>query len=74
VLEDLIAENDSVADVWHLLGLSYYSGGMLTEAAEVCKAGMQLLQKQRVGPEEDIMASFRDLESAIQEAQAVSQT
>eukprot|EP00775_Hariotina_reticulata_P004798 gene4798-5048_t len=74
VLEDLIAENDSVPDVWHLLGLSYYSGGMLTEAAEVCKSGMQLLQKQRVGPEEEITASFQDLESAIQEAQTVSQT
>lgn len=74
MLEDLIAENDSVPDVWHLLGLSYYSGGMLTEAAEVCKSGMQLLQKQRVGPEEEVMASFQDLDSAIQEAQAGSQT
>lgn len=69
VLEDLLAENDSVPDVWHLLGLSYYSGGMLTEAAEICQAGMKLLQKQQVDPEEDITASFHDLQSAIQEAQ-----
>lgn len=74
VLEDLLAENDSVPDVWHLLGLSYYSGGMLTEAAEICQAGMQLVQKQHIGPEDDITISFLDLQSAIQEAQAAETT
>jgi hypothetical protein len=72
VLEDLLAENDSVLDVWHLLGLSYYSGGMYKEAEEICNMGLQLLQKQHVGPEEDIALSFQDLQSAIQEAQAAS--
>lgn len=41
VLEDLIAENDSVPEVWHLLGLAYYSGGHLEEAAEVGGAGQR---------------------------------
>ena len=71
VLEDLIAENDSVPDVWHLLGLSYYSGGMLTEAAEICQTGMQLLHKQQLCPDDEMTASFLDLQSAIKEAQAV---
>ncbi|KAF6265906.1 TPR-like protein [Scenedesmus sp. NREL 46B-D3] len=70
VLEDLLAENDSVLDVWHLLGLSYYSGGMLKEAEEICNLGLQLLHKQHVSPEEDIAMSFQDLQSAIQEAKA----
>lgn len=73
VLEDLLAENDSVLDVWHLLGLSYYSGGMLKEAEEICSMGLQLLHKQHVGPEEDITLSFQDLQSAIQEAQAAAE-
>jgi hypothetical protein len=72
VLEDLLAENDGVLDVWHLLGLSYYSGGMLEEAAEVCKTGMQLMKSQQVGPEEGIALAFDDLHSAISEAQAAA--
>lgn len=68
VLEDLLAENDSVLDVWHLLALSYYSGGMIEEAAEVCKSGLQLLQQQQVGPDEGIALAFDDLQSAISEA------
>lgn len=74
VLEDLLAENDGVLDVWHLLGLSYYSGGMLDEAAEVCKTGMQLMKKQQVGPDEGIALAFDDLHSAISEAQAAAQS
>jgi hypothetical protein len=74
VLEDLLAENDGVLDVWHLLGLSYYSGGMLEEAAEVCKAGMQLMKQQQVGPDEGISLAFDDLHSAISEAQAAAQS
>lgn len=72
VLEDLLCENDSVLDVWHVLSLAYYSGGMLEEAAEVCKTGMQLLQQQQVGPEEAIKLAFEDLHSAISEAQAAA--
>lgn len=72
VLEDLLAENDGVLDVWHLLGLSYYSGGLLEEAAEVCKTGMQLMKSQQVGPEEGIALAFDDLHSAITEAQAAA--
>jgi hypothetical protein len=72
VLEDLLAENDSVLDVWHVLGLAYYSGGMLKEAEEICNMGLQLLHKQHVGPEEDIALSFQDLQSAIQEAKAAA--
>lgn len=74
VLEDLLAENDSVLDVWHLLGLSYYSGGMLEEAAEVCKTGMQLMKQEQVGPEEGIAMAFDDLHSAISEAQAAAKS
>lgn len=72
VLEDLLAENDAVLDVWHLLGLSYYSGGMLDEAAEVCKHGMQLMKQQHVAPDEGIALAFDDLHSAITEAQAAA--
>jgi hypothetical protein len=68
VLEDLICENDTVPDVWHLLGLAYYSGGHLEEAEEVAKRGTQMLQKQGAGQEHELMASFLDLESAIAEA------
>jgi hypothetical protein len=54
-----------------VLGLSYYSGGMLKEAEEICNMGLQLLHKH-VGPEEDIALSFQDLQSAIQEAKAAA--
>lgn len=74
MLEDLLAENDGVLDVWHLLGLSYYSGGLLDEAADICKNGMQLMQQQNVGPEEGIALAFEDLQSAISEAQAAAQS
>ena len=72
VLEDLICENDTVPDVWHLLGLAYYSGGHLEEAEEVAKKGMQMLQKQGPGQEDELVASFLDLESAISEAKAAA--
>jgi hypothetical protein len=68
VLEGLIAENDSVLDVWHLLALAYYSGGALAEAEDVLQLGLKLLQKQGVGRDEDISLSFADLQSAILEA------
>lgn len=74
VLEDLIAENDSVLDVWHVLALSYYSGGMLDEAAEVCKTGMQLMQQHQVDPDEKIALAFVDLQSAIAEARTAEQS
>jgi kinesin family protein 5 len=69
VLEDLLAENDAVLDVWHLLGLAYYSGGSLQEAAEVCAAGLARMQQQGVPPDEGIALAFDDLQSAIAEAQ-----
>ncbi|KAF8071059.1 SPBC16D10.01c [Scenedesmus sp. PABB004] len=72
VLEDLVAENDSVADVWHLLGLAYYSGGALEEAEEAASTGAALLAKAGVGEDDDMVAAFVDLQSAIAEAQAAS--
>lgn len=74
VLEDLLAENDSVLDVWHLLGLAYYSGGQLEEAEEVTAHGLKLMQQQQVGAEEDIAVCFADLQSAISEAKAGAAT
>lgn len=76
VLEDLLAENDTVLDVWHLLGLAYYSGGVLSEAREVCDAGLKLLAAQQLPADGEeggggIAAAFDDLSSAIAEAQAV---
>lgn len=73
VLEDLIAENDSVPDVWHLLALSYYSGGMVMEAEEVCQSGMKILDKLQLGSDAELTCSFAELQSAIKEAQAVMQ-
>jgi hypothetical protein len=72
-LEDLLAENDSVLDVWHLLGLAYYSGGQLEEAEEVTAHGLKLLQQQQqVEEQEEIAVCFADLQSAISEAKAAA--
>ena len=73
VLEDMLAENDSVAEVWHLLALAYYSGGHLEEAAEVLEHGVKLMRSQGVSEEEELALSFDDLQSAIAEAQKLEE-
>jgi hypothetical protein len=50
VLERLVAEDDSVPDAWHLLGLAYYAGGELDaadEAAGRCGALLDARRKRR---------------------------
>lgn len=66
-------EDDSVLDVWHLLGLSYYSGHEYDDAAEIVAHGMKLMAKQGVGAEEEISSSFAELHSAVEEARALQQ-
>jgi hypothetical protein len=73
VLEDMLAENDSVPEVWHLLGLAYYSGGHLEEAAEVTEHGVKLMRSQGVVEDDELALSFSDLQSAIAEAQKLEQ-
>lgn len=68
VLEDLIEEDDSNPDVWHLLALAYYSGHQYEEATETLAKGQTLLTKLGVGQEEDIAVSMTDLAAAIAEA------
>ncbi|GBF92334.1 hypothetical protein Rsub_05536 [Raphidocelis subcapitata] len=79
VLEGLIAENDAVPHVWHLLALAYYSGGALDEAEEVSAHCAVLLAKRARkggggggggGGEEDadVAAALGELKAAIAEA------
>ncbi len=60
-------------DTWHLLGLSYYSGHMYDDAAEIVSHGMKLMEKMGVGQEEEIASSFAELHSAVEEARALEQ-
>jgi kinesin family protein 5 len=66
-----LQEDDDVLDTWHLLGLSYYSGHMYEDAAEIMAHGMKLMQKRGVGEEEEIASSFAELHSAVEEARAL---
>ena len=68
VLEDLIEEDDHVADTWHLLALAYYSGRQFSEAAEVLAKGQALIQALGAGPEDELFSAFEELAAVIQEA------
>jgi hypothetical protein len=68
VLEDLLQENDTVPEVWHLLGYAFYGALMLEEAEEVAAHGAALAAK--LGAGDEMLALFEDLKCAISEAKA----
>ena len=68
VLETLVAEDDMDPNVWHMLGLAYYSGGSLREATEAASRGEALLERMGVPREEDIWQQYADLRDAIEDA------
>lgn len=49
VLEGLLAEDDSVPDVWYLAGLCAHAGGDFEAALEAISAGEHLLRAQGQG-------------------------
>ena len=49
VLEQLLAENDSVAEAWYLLALAHYGGGAFHDAAVALQEGRALLRRRGGG-------------------------
>lgn len=47
VLEDLIAEDDSVPDVWYLLGLALHAGGNFEDALRAADEAERLVTLRR---------------------------
>lgn len=47
VLEDLIAEDDSVPDVWYLLGLALHAGGDFEDALMAADEAERLVTLRR---------------------------
>jgi hypothetical protein len=72
VLEDLVEENDSVPEVWHLLCLAYYGAQQLQDAKAVLEQARSLITKLAAGSGEyeDVSTGLDSLEKAIQAAEA----
>lgn len=68
VLEDLVAEDDCNPDVWHLLGLAYYSGHQFEEALEAADACGLLITKLGILPDAEVVHNLAELRSGITDA------
>ncbi|BDA44049.1 probable assembly chaperone of rpl4 [Coccomyxa sp. Obi] len=70
VLEGLIAEDDSVPDVWYLLGLSLHAGGEFEDALTAANEAERLvtLRKHDNPNAGELLLDLEELKAAIQES------
>ncbi|EIE25825.1 TPR-like protein [Coccomyxa subellipsoidea C-169] len=70
VLEGLIAEDDSVPDVWYLLGLSLHAGGDFEDALTAANEAERLtvLRKHDISNAGEFLLDLEELKAAIKDS------
>ena len=65
ILEGLLAENDTVPDVWLLLAVAYRAGGELEAAAQAAKEGAETARKLGFASDNEVVAALGQLEQEL---------